>query len=988
MTSTFVPLGGKSESTPPALQPGPSTNHDGEDMAKIQDYNCTEGEITQSLLQRFTQDVLYTRVGPSTLIAMNPFSESPRIKDTDKTKPGSYDLENVCDKGVAPHPYEIAATAYLHMTRAMEDQAILTSGESGSGKSETLRQVLQHIVFLSQQTDPEASVHKEVLSADVILECFGNAQVEQNRNSTRYSRYTEVKFNDEGTITGQKIVDYLFEHTRVSSFPDNERNFHIFYILLASLSKEERHKLGLQNDPKHYEFLNNGRGPINPISVNEMPSLESLRASFRTLGFTKKIQNEIFQVLSGILHLGNIEFTEENTKKGDGAFVKNRNVLEKTAELLNVNPDRLESAITTSTLLSGDTVCSTFLDIPKSIEARNQMGAVLYQVLFKWIIEQINSHLGTSRLGGENFVTQIGLLDIAGFEDKTPRPNKFDQFMSNYANEKLQTFVLQRGINAIPDNLLLDGVQLSEVPPPPVNLGRIHLYEDPKNGFFHLIDRETHRGLENGLDSTLLATLQDAHSELSSQYYEPGPPSWSTFKIKHYTGKSVSYDITGFIAKNRNSLFSEVLNLFGVTKVSSSGRQRSRNFIAGLFTDAVVEPVVHPRDNASMVSARPAAPKKPSNMNDRPIDPSKKKSTMLLSSPALAGAGATTEEDKGGLTSSKDHLSISGYSVTSLSQLRVAIDELLEAVNGMRTWTILCLKPNADFIPKRFDERRVREQVQALRIKEMVQAAKSEFSVGIEFNDFAERYIRKQDGGDDTTPTPRSKCEAFVQQIGWGEGDFRFGNTRLFLTERYWRTLESERDRQDGTESEERRIHVPASGTAKATRKSQMSLATVKGSRPGLDGGTGNKLDDLEKGFVIQPATSGNTLKDGDKGDDEDDDNDAKKKKRRCCGLLGEKEPPRPKQKMSRSRRTWVIFTWCVTWYIPDFLLIYIGKMKSEGVRMAWREKVALCFIVLFLSGIMLFFVVGFGRILCPVQSYFTAAEVAAHKDVSKHSLF
>ncbi|KAJ3104433.1 hypothetical protein HDU96_008927 [Phlyctochytrium bullatum] len=1090
-----------------------------------------EATVIENIRDRYKQDIYYTRVGPSTLIALNPYKQVPPGRSQ------AYGLPNLCDGETSPHPYDVAAAAYLHMVRAVEDQAIITCGESGSGKSEILKQVLHHIVHLSEQTDDQTKIHKEVLNADIILECFGNAQVVSNKNSTRYSRYTEIKFNDEGTIVGQRIVEYLFEHNRVSQCSEDERNFHIFYMMLAKLSREEKSKWNLNNDPKFYNYLNNAKNATVP---SEVPSMETLRAAMKTLGFTKKIQNEIFQTLAGILHLGNVEFVEDQQKKGYGAYVKNRNVLDIAADLFGVESDKLELAITTSTFLSGDQVCSNFLDVQRSIEARNGLAAVIYQLLFRWLIEQVNARLGSSRLGGDNFVNQIGLLDIAGFEDRSPRNNGFDQFLSNYANEKLQSFVSQRAINSTPDSLVYDNVRLAVSVPAQVDMRRIDLFEDPKNGLFAIIDRETSRSGENGKEATILATLQDKHS--GSAYYEPGPEGWSTFKVKHYTGKAVSYNVNGFLAKNRNSLYADVLNLFGVTKKSTSGRQKPKTFIAGLFTDSVIEAIVHPNNDNAIVGARPAAPSKPSNIADRQIDPQRKRSVMLLSSPTLSGPQGDSErkESKDAdvstlpkhphAASQSQNIYTPANAVTTLSQLKNSLEDLLEALQATRTWSILCLRPNAELQPEKFDDRRVAEQLRALQVTQILASARIDYAVGIEFGDFLDRYVEddedegaeedtpveedgvdarksvaksaksaksgrsnksgaeslrksvakstksavavsakssirqsvaadrksvaksvkiadettedgeqkpaeeagdvaadgegrksvksliqiedievkadgaateeqqpeaaeeaeaEEDDDDDEALTPylgnsdRDRCIKFIKKQQWTEADAICGDTRIFLKERIWRTLESRLDRKLQEETEGRRIYLK-DGERRAQSKSNFSINAVSANtlnKVPLTIDTGKKPVDLEKG-VVEDVKPPEPVK------EEDEEEEEKPKKRVCCnGFFGPFDKA-PKERQSRTRKCWLCYTWSVTWWVPEWTLVHCGKMKQESVRLAWREKVALCFIVLLMSGVMLFFVQGFGRLLCPTQNYFTEDEVRSRNSAGNRALF
>jgi chitin synthase len=724
-------------------------------------------------------------------------------------------------------------------------------------------------------------------------------------------------------------------------------------------------------------YLNCGQIPLYPPTseATDIPSMDQFKIAMKTLGFTKKCQNQIFQVLAGILNLGNIEFTEENRKREDGACVKNRALLEKTANLLGVNAERLESSITTATFLSGDTLCSSFLDIPQSVKARNSLASIIYQTLFRWIIEQINARFGTSRLGGSDFACQIGLLDVAGFEDRTPKVNGLDQLLGNYANEKLRAFILQRGINSVSDALILDGLTLSENLPAPVDVGRISLFEEPKKGIFRIINRETNR--ISGKESTILAKCQDIHAD-KKEYFESGPEGWSTFKVKHYTGQFVSYNVNDFISKNKNSLQADVINLFGITLDSTTGQKKPQNFIASLFTDSVIEAVLHPKNEAKIVGARIAAPARVSQAGDRP-DSIKKKSTMLLSMPALN----TSQEKVDSINDSKKP-----KSETIVTQLQTALDELLAALNGMRAWSILCMKPNGEQLANKFDEKIILNQTRAFKLLDMVQAARVEYTVGIQFEDFESTYVDKLhvEGTSKVYNSISEKCLEFISSHGWNQFDNgKIGKSRVFLTEKCWRGLESILDIKEGENSERRRIHgvqiIDKGHQRTAYKKSQMSLYSPKSEEKNeKPNEIKNNEHDLEMGQNDQSPDV----------DSDEEQNGEKKAKKRCCGGgVKRSEPREPKvvEKMSRNRRCWVTYTWLVTWYFPDSFLVLLGK-KTEGVRMAWREKVALCYIVLFLSGVMIFFVQGFGKILCPVQNYFSADEVKQRKDPSKKSMF
>ena len=84
---------------------------------------------------------------------------------------------------------------------------------------------------------------------------------------------------------------------------------------------------------------------------------------------------------------------------------------------------------------------------------------------------------------------------------------------------------------------------------------------------------------------------------------------------------------------------------------------------------------------------------------------------------------------------------------------------------------------------------------------------------------------------------------------------------------------------------------------------------------------------------------------------------------------------------MSTSRRVWVAFVWLCTFWIPSFLLRYVGRMKRPDVRMAWREKLVLVWMIFIMNGIIIFWIIEFGRLLCPnSDKAWAQSEVSTHQ--------
>lgn len=95
-----------------------------------------------------------------------------------------------------------------------------------------------------------------------------------------------------------------------------------------------------------------------------------------------------------------------------------------------------------------------------------------------------------------------------------------------------------------------------------------------------------------------------------------------------------------------------------------------------------------------------------------------------------------------------------------------------------------------------------------------------------------------------------------------------------------------------------------------------------------------------------------------------------------------------PKKKLSKKRKTWVCITWALTWWIFTPFMICCGKMKRPDIRMAWREKVALCIIIFLMNAALIFIIVGLRYIICPPLNIKSTVELTGTKWVSSHGRY
>ena len=296
-----------------------------EDLINISDLN--EMSILHNLRIRFKEDKIYTNIS-SILISVNPFKMlplyTPEILDKYRTGYRS--------KGLPPHVFGVAYNAYTSMLSDNKDQSVVISGESGAGKSEATKLILQFLTDVSSRQmnagGASSTLEQQILAANPILEAFGNAKTLRNNNSSRFGKLITVKFDNSGSITGGGIINYLLEKSRVVHQTHGERNYHIFYQLLSAADTDPvlTDRLKLQN-PELFAFTGQS-GVISIDGVSDEKDFEDMRRSMDILRFSDMEKNEVFNIVAGVLHFGNLKFkVEKKAMEEDGSSVSNVEVL-------------------------------------------------------------------------------------------------------------------------------------------------------------------------------------------------------------------------------------------------------------------------------------------------------------------------------------------------------------------------------------------------------------------------------------------------------------------------------------------------------------------------------------------------------------------------------------------------------------------------------------------------------------------------------------
>eukprot|EP00301_Raphidiophrys_heterophryoidea_P007483 c12893_g1_i2.p1 GENE.c12893_g1_i2~~c12893_g1_i2.p1 ORF type:complete len:1245 (-),score=362.38 c12893_g1_i2:189-3923(-) len=497
----------------------------------------TEEELIQNLKNRYLNDHIYTYIGP-VLVSVNPFRALPIYTDKFiETYCGKYPYE------LPPHVYALAEDTYRTMLSEETSQCIIISGESGAGKTEASKLIMQYIAAVSGNGQGVEHIKHVILESNPLLEAFGNAKTNRNNNSSRFGKFFQIFFNGAGDPEGGAITNYLLEKSRVVLQSPGERNFHIFYQLCAARDLPElRHlKLGA---PSEFNYLKNTSESVG--GIDDLSEFHATCHAMAVVGIDRVAQGAMFSALAAILHLGNVTFAED--KQGH-AQPSNPGTVAMVAHYLRVDQQRLSEALTSRSISTGtgkslDTV-KTSLNVPQAYATRDSFAKMIYDRMFDGIIAIINKSLNAP----PTTTMSISVLDIYGFEIFDN--NGFEQFCINFVNEKLQQIFIELTLRTEQDEYLTEDIKW--VPVQFFNNKIVcELIEgtQPPGVLAHLDDtcKQSHKSQGSEVDKKFIATMGKA---VDHPHYVHGV---DFFDIKHYAGQ-VRYKVEGFAEKNKDQIF-------------------------------------------------------------------------------------------------------------------------------------------------------------------------------------------------------------------------------------------------------------------------------------------------------------------------------------------------------------------------------------------------------------------------------------------------
>ncbi|XP_050782225.1 myosin-9 [Gopherus flavomarginatus] len=531
-----------------------------EDMAELTCLN--EASVLHNLKERYYSGLIYTYSGLFCVV-INPYKNLPIYsEEIVEMYKGKKRHE------MPPHIYAITDTAYRSMMQDREDQSILCTGESGAGKTENTKKVIQylaHVASSHKSKKDQGELERQLLQANPILEAFGNAKTVKNDNSSRFGKFIRINFDVNGYIVGANIETYLLEKSRAIRQAKEERTFHIFYYLLSGAGEHLKTDLLLEPYNK-YRFLSNGHVTI-PGQQDKDMFQETLEA-MKIMGIPDDEQIGLLRVVSGVLQLGNIVFKKE--RNTDQASMPDNTAAQKVSHLLGINVTDFTRGILTPRIKVGRDYVQKAQTKEQADFAIEALAKATYERMFRWLVMRINKALDKTKRQGASF---IGILDIAGFE--IFELNSFEQLCINYTNEKLQQlfnhtmFILEQEEyqrEGIEWNFIDFGLDLQPC---------IELIEKPAGppGILALLDEEC--WFPKATDKSFVEKVMQEQGNHSKFQKPKQLKDKADFCIIHYAGK-VDYKADEWLMKNMDPLNDNIATLL---------HQSSDKFVSELWKD-------------------------------------------------------------------------------------------------------------------------------------------------------------------------------------------------------------------------------------------------------------------------------------------------------------------------------------------------------------------------------------------------------------------
>ncbi|SMN21492.1 similar to Saccharomyces cerevisiae YAL029C MYO4 One of two type V myosin motors (along with MYO2) involved in actin-based transport of cargos [Maudiozyma saulgeensis] len=659
----------------------PSILESTQDLTSLSYLN--EPAVLHAIKSRYSKGNIYTYSG-IVLIAANPFDNVDKLYSQEMIS--KYANTQNRDR-LEPHIFAIAGEAYTRMINDGQNQTIVVSGESGAGKTVSAKYIMRYFASIEPQMSHDGSareqsrmteIEEKILATNPILEAFGNAKTTRNDNSSRFGKYLEIMFNEESRIVGARIRTYLLERSRLVFQPESERNYHIFYQMMAGLDSETKNIWQLSN-VEDFHYMNQGSNESNYTikGIDDKVEFERTKEALKKIGISAEMQTDIFQILAALLHIGNICITKT---RNDATLASDENSLSVACQLLGIDNVGFAKWIVKKQINTRSEKIVSNLNFSQAMVTKDSVAKFIYAALFDLIVHKINATLenGNNDSVNETVKSFIGVLDIYGFEHF--ERNSFEQFCINYANEKLQQEFNQHVFKLEQEEYVREKIEWSFIDFND-NQPCIDLIEN-KLGILSLLDEESR--LPAGSDETWAEKLYQCLDKPPTNSVFNKPRFGQTkFVVRHYAN-DVTYDVEGFIEKNRDT----------VPEGQFEVLQATTNKTLKLILDHLVQ------KQEQMAEQRQEDDKKPGAIFRR-----------------------TTQKKP-----------------TLGSMFKASLVELMKTIESTNVHYIRCIKPNTEKTAWEFDNLLVLSQLRACGILETIRISCAGFPSRWTFMEFIERF--------------------------------------------------------------------------------------------------------------------------------------------------------------------------------------------------------------------------------------------------------
>uniref|UniRef100_A0A8B9CVR6 Myosin heavy chain 1 n=1 Tax=Anser brachyrhynchus TaxID=132585 RepID=A0A8B9CVR6_9AVES len=523
-----------------------------EDMAMMT--HLHEPAVLYNLKERYAAWMIYTYSGLF-CVTVNPYKWLP-----------VYNPEVVLAyrgkkrQEAPPHIFSISDNAYQFMLTDRENQSILITGESGAGKTVNTKRVIQYFATIAASGDKkkeeqsgkmQGTLEDQIISANPLLEAFGNAKTVRNDNSSRFGKFIRIHFGATGKLASADIETYLLEKSRVTFQLKAERSYHIFYQIMSNKKPELIEMLLITTNPYDYQYVS--QGEITVASINDQEELMATDSAIDILGFTPDEKTAIYKLTGAVMHYGNLKFKQK--QREEQAEPDGTEVADKAAYLMGLNSADLLKALCYPRVKVGNEYVTKGQTVQQVYNSVGALAKAVFEKMFLWMVVRINQQLDTKQ-PRQYF---IGVLDIAGFEIFDF--NSLEQLCINFTNEKLQQFFNHHMFVLEQEEYKKEGIDWEFIDFGMDLAACIELIEKPM-GIFSILEEECM--FPKATDTSFKNKLYDQHLGKSNNFQKPKPGKGKAeahFSLVHYAG-TVDYNITGWLEKNKDPLNETVVGLY------------------------------------------------------------------------------------------------------------------------------------------------------------------------------------------------------------------------------------------------------------------------------------------------------------------------------------------------------------------------------------------------------------------------------------------